>query len=141
MTHPTIRIAAAIVRDANGNLLLVRKRGTSAFMQPGGKIEIDELPVNALARELREELDIGIDDDTVVHIGSFRAPAANEPGSMVEAELFELTMSGEPVPTAEIEEMIWINPDRIGAVELAPLTRDAVIPRYRRPSETPADRR
>lgn len=140
MIHPTIRIAAAIIRDANVNLLLVRKRGTSAFMQPGGKIEIDELPVNALARELREELDIGIADDTAVHIGRFRAPATNEPGSMVEAELFEVTMSGEPVPAAEIEEMIWLHPNRIGAVELAPLTRDAVIPRYRRSSEASTER-
>ncbi len=140
MIHPTISIAAAIIRDANGNLLLVRKRGTSAFMQPGGKIEIDELPVNALARELREELDIGIADDTAVHIGRFRVPATNEPGSMVEAELFEVTMSGEPVPAAEIEEMIWLHPNRIGAVELAPLTRDAVIPRYRRSSEASTER-
>lgn len=131
MTHPTIRIAAAVIRDANGNLLLVRKRGTSAFMQPGGKIEIDELPVNTLARELREELGVVIADGALNHIGRFSAPAANEPGSMVEAELFELTMSGEPAATAEIEETIWLHPDRIGDVELAPLTRDAVIPRYR----------
>ncbi len=110
-------------------------------MQPGGKIEIDELPVNALARELREELGVGIADGTPTHVGCFRAPAANEPGSMVEAELFELTISGEPVATAEIEEMIWLNPDRIGDVELAPLTRDAVLPRYRRSSEKSKGRR
>lgn len=136
MTHPTIRIAAAIIRDGNGNLLLVRKRGTSAFMQPGGKIEIGEPPVNALVRELREELGIAVADDKPTHMGRFSAPAANEPGSMVEAELFELSMSGEPVAMAEIEEMVWLHPDRIGDVDLAPLTRDAVMPLYRQASET-----
>lgn len=140
MTHPTMRIAAAIIRDGNGKLLLVRKRGTSAFMQPGGKIEIDELPVNALARELHEELGVEIADGTPTYVGCFSAPAANEAGSMVEAELFELTMSGEPAATGEIEEMIWLHPDRIGDVELAPLTRDAVMPRYREASKTPTSR-
>lgn len=122
----TIRIAAAVIRDENGNLLLVRKRGTSAFMQPGGKIEVDEVPVNALARELREEL--GIVMAAATYLGRFTAPAANEPDSTVEAELFELAIAGEPVPAAEIEEMIWLDRDRFADIELAPLTRDAVLP-------------
>lgn len=33
------RIAAACLLDAQGRLLLVRKRGTRAFMLPGGKHE------------------------------------------------------------------------------------------------------
>ena len=61
MTARTIRIAAAIIRDDGGRLLLVRKRGTKAFMQAGGKIEPGELPAAALARELREELGIVVD--------------------------------------------------------------------------------
>ncbi|WP_246674460.1 MULTISPECIES: NUDIX domain-containing protein [unclassified Mesorhizobium] len=39
----------------------MRKRGTSAFTQPGGKIEPREAPLNALVRELREELGLAID--------------------------------------------------------------------------------
>ncbi|EPM86442.1 NUDIX hydrolase, partial [Pseudomonas syringae pv. actinidiae ICMP 18804] len=34
-----INIAAALLIGADGRTLLVRKRGTQAFMQPGGKIE------------------------------------------------------------------------------------------------------
>jgi 8-oxo-dGTP diphosphatase len=33
----TIEIVAALIRDGAGRVLLVRKRGTMAFMQPGGK--------------------------------------------------------------------------------------------------------
>ena len=33
----TIEIVAALIRDDAGRVLLVRKRGTTAFMQPGGK--------------------------------------------------------------------------------------------------------
>ena len=41
MSEP-IRIVAALIRDAAGRVLLVRKRGTTTFMQPGGKREVGE---------------------------------------------------------------------------------------------------
>lgn len=132
MTASTIRIAAAVIRDEGGRLLLVRKRGTSAFMQAGGKIEPGELPAAALARELREELGIAVDPDAASHLGSFSAPAANEPETQVEAELFELSITGEPIPAAEIEEMIWLKPEAAAGIELAPLTATFVLPRYGR---------
>ncbi len=122
-----IRISAAIIADAAGRLLLVRKRGTLAFMQPGGKIEPHETPVDALVRELREELGLTIDPAALSRLGQFSAVAANEPGCTVEAELFALSIDGQPMPAAEIEEMIWLDPKAIGGVELAPLTRDVVL--------------
>lgn len=128
----TIRIAAAVIRDGSGKLLLVRKRGTSAFMQAGGKIEPDEAPAAALARELREELGVVVDPAMASHLGFFSAPAANEPDARVEAELFELSLTGEPIPAAEIEEMIWLDPDLANETDLAPLTADIVVPRYAR---------
>ena len=48
-------------------------------MQPGGKFEPDEFPVNALIRELREELGMMVDPGDPVYLGRFSAPAANEP--------------------------------------------------------------
>lgn len=38
----TIRISAAIIRDEAGRFLLVRKRGSEIFFQPGGKIDDGE---------------------------------------------------------------------------------------------------
>ncbi|MDX8530111.1 NUDIX domain-containing protein [Mesorhizobium sp. VK25A] len=128
----TIRIAAAVIRDDGGRLLLVRKRGTSTFMQAGGKIEPGELPAVALARELREELGIAVDPAAAFHLGSFSAPAANEPDAHVEAELFELSITGEPIAAAEIEEMMWLDPEAAAGIELAPLTATFVLPRYGR---------
>jgi len=34
----TIRIAAAVIMDEKGRLLLVRKRGTAFFMQPAERL-------------------------------------------------------------------------------------------------------
>ncbi|MGY2440586.1 NUDIX hydrolase [Pseudomonas sp. SDO52101_S400] len=126
-----IRIAAALLLNPDGQTLLVRKRGTTAFMQPGGKIEAHELPVHALARELEEELGLVIDTAQATFLGQFSAPAANEPGFVVQAEIFQLTIDAEVSPAAEIEEVIWIDPATDGDVVLAPLTRDLILPFYR----------
>lgn len=50
-----IRISAAIITDENGRILVVRKRDTVHFIQPGGKLDAGESPLAALARELKEE--------------------------------------------------------------------------------------
>jgi 8-oxo-dGTP diphosphatase len=126
-----IRIAAALLIGPDGRTLLVRKRGTQAFMQPGGKIEVHEQPVTALARELEEELGLRIDPALATWLGKFCAPAANEPGFMVEAELFQLNISVHVAPAAEIEEVLWIDPAIDGDRVLAPLTRDLILPFYR----------
>ncbi|WP_061006770.1 NUDIX hydrolase [Mycobacterium sp. SMC-16] len=120
-----IRIVAAVVTDERGRLLVVRKRGTTAFMQPGGKLEPGETPVDALVREIREELGVSVTE--VRELGHHTAIAANEPGHTVDAELFFVTLDGVPQIAAEIEEMAWIDPHHPGDIELAPLTRDTVL--------------
>jgi len=131
MTCKTIRIAAALLIGPDGRTLLVRKRGTQAFMQPGGKIEAHEQPVNALARELEEELGLVIDTAAADYLGQFSAQAANEPGHEVVAELFRVDTGVALEPAAEIEEVAWIDPTGDGGLFLAPLTRDLILPFYR----------
>jgi 8-oxo-dGTP diphosphatase len=126
-----IHIAATLLIGPDGRTLLVRKRDTQAFMQPGGKIEAHEQPVHALARELEEELGLVIDPAHATFLGQFSAPAANEPGFVVKAELFLLTIDADVTPAAEIEEVLWIDPGTDGGVVLAPLTRDLILPFYR----------
>jgi 8-oxo-dGTP diphosphatase len=123
---PPIRIAAALIDDGEGRMLLVRKAGTTAYMQAGGKIEPGETPLEALRRELAEEIGLAITDAR--QLGRFQAPAANEPGRIVEAELFHLTAPHTPAIAAEIEEAIWVEIGRADALPLAPMTREHVLP-------------
>jgi 8-oxo-dGTP diphosphatase len=123
-----IRIAAALLCRADGRTLLVRKRGTAAFMQPGGKIEPHEQPAAALIRELREELGLTVDASAPTHIGRFTAAAANEPGRAVDAKLFRIDITGDVTPAAEIEEVAWIEPSQAAELVLAPLTEHHVLP-------------
>lgn len=127
--RPTVRrVAAGIVTDPAGRTLVVRKRGTSAFMQAGGEIEQGESALDALARELRDQIGLELDPDRTEYLGSFRAEASNEPDTVIRAEVFALTIGYETYrPAAQIEELLWIESVDVG-VELAPLTRDTILP-------------
>ena len=73
----TIEIVAALIRDGAGRVLLVRKRGTTAFMQPGGKRDSGEDDITALAREIDEELGCRLVPDSIRSLGEFDAISAH----------------------------------------------------------------
>jgi 8-oxo-dGTP diphosphatase len=87
-----IHIAAAVVTNREGRILLVRKRNAVFFMQPGGKLEEGETELETLARELNEELGCILVKAEL--LGIFSAPAANEPAHAVEAALFHADIDG-----------------------------------------------
>lgn len=126
-----ILVAAALLIGPDGRALLVRKRGTTVFMQPGGKIDAGETPPAALRRELREELALEIDEADALHMGRFTAPGAHETDATVVAEVYLLRLSAPVTPQAEIEEARWVDPADPGPVELAPLTGELIFPAWR----------
>jgi 8-oxo-dGTP diphosphatase len=128
MSEQVISIVAALIRDAAGRVLLVRKRGTVTFMQPGGKRDRGEDDATALARELDEELGCQVVSGSLRPLGEFVAPSANEPGFQVRASVYAVDVQGSIAPRAEIEEIAWIDPVLADGLTLAPLTRDHVLP-------------
>jgi 8-oxo-dGTP diphosphatase len=124
----TIEIVAALIRDEAGRVLLVRKRGTTAFMQPGGKRDAGEDDAAALMREIGEELGCSPVRDSIKPLGEFDAISANEPGFRVRASLYGIDVTGDISPQAEIDAMVWIDPAAPPDIPLAPLTRDHVLP-------------
>lgn len=126
---PDIHVSAAIIHDADGRVLVVRKQGTIAFMQPGGKPEDGENPAQTLARELDEELGLKVDPAALHPLGRFVSAAANEPGHRVVADAFALTIDASAVAVqAEIAELRWITPADIGTLPLAPLSLEHLLP-------------
>lgn len=115
-----IFIAVAVILDDAGRSLLVRKKNTSFFMQPGGKIEDGEDALQALHREIAEELGSAISG--AHYVGCYRAQAANEPGRHVVAEVFDVDLAREPQLGAEIVEILWF--DQMGSAtdNIAPLS-------------------
>ena len=126
---PDIHVSAAVIHDETGRVLVVRKQGTTAFMQPGGKPEAGENPAQTLARELDEELGLRVSDSALRPLGRFVSAAANEPGHQVVADAFALTIETDAVTVqAELAELRWITPDDIGTLELAPLSLEHLLP-------------
>ncbi len=128
MTQPVLRIATACLHDEQGRILLVRKRDTLYFMLPGGKAEADETALMTVRRELHEELALELDDADLQWLGHFQAPAANEPGHWVEAQVFIGKLTQTPRVQAEIEETGWLELDAPEALRLAPLLREKILP-------------
>lgn len=124
-TPRRIHVSAAVIVDAEGRLLLVRKAGTTAFMQPGGKPEPGETGAETLSRELEEELGIRLSPSALDGLGTFEAAAANEPGFVVVADVFAADIGDqEPTPRAEIVELRWVGRADADGLEIAPLARD-----------------
>lgn len=97
-------------------------------MQAGGKIENGESPLSALRRELSEEIGLVLADDDARYLGRYSAPAANEPGHTVEAEVFHVRMQHDPATRSEIEEAVWVDRVTATTMPLAPLTRNYILP-------------
>ena len=124
-----IRIVAAVIRNAEGRVLMVRKRGAEVLQQPGGKRDADDRDdLHTLARELHEELGCTMLREGARWMGRFSAPAANEPGHVVEAEVYEVRVEGTIEARAEIEEIRWIDPAATGDVLIARLSREQILP-------------
>jgi 8-oxo-dGTP diphosphatase len=121
-----IEVVAGLIRDDHRRLLTVRKRGTEAFMLPGGKRDPGEDDAAALARELAEELGCVLDSRRF--LGAFEAPAANEPRATVRSHVYEVEVSGPISAQAEIDELLWIDPAAPPQVRLAPLLALRVLP-------------
>nr|WP_264371303.1 NUDIX domain-containing protein [Protaetiibacter intestinalis] len=112
----------------------MRKSGTTHFMQPGGKIEEGESAIDALTRELAEEIGVELDLTAAEYLGLFRAVAANEDDTVVLAAVFAMTVDGDVAAAGEIEELLWVDdPDLdLDGVDVAPLTLDELLPLWER---------
>lgn len=118
------------MRDPHGRVLNVRKRGTTSLMLPGGKHEPGEDPRDTAVREFTEELGIALDVTLLRSLGVFETAAANEPGHLLVAAVFEhpfVPAAASAAPRAEIEYLEWVDP-ALAREDMAPLNTEHVFP-------------
>ncbi|CAL9358988.1 hypothetical protein SUDANB58_00618 [Streptomyces sp. enrichment culture] len=125
--EPLTVVAAAIVQE--GRLLVVSKQAApDVFYLPGGKPEAGEAPLEALRRELDEEL--GVEPLEPRLLARIESVAALE-GVPMRLTLFEARIARTPAPAAELARLRWISGD-VSDVRLAPAVTDHVLPLLRR---------
>ena len=117
--------AMAIVKD--NKLLVVRKKGSKDYLMPGGKPEGKESAIEALARELKEEIDCGFDDSSLTFLGHFE-DFTSDGKSKVSIELFTGDLLGIPKPSSEIEELKWISVHDTLNPFVTPIIKKQIMP-------------
>jgi len=116
---PTVIVAAAVVREGERLLLTRRPRGAhleGLWEFPGGKLEEGESPIEALRREIREELGCALVVGPVYDVLFHRYPQ------------FDLLMMvytcglppGETPQPLQVADMRWLSPASLGSVEILP---------------------
>jgi hypothetical protein len=119
------KVAAIVLRG--GLLLVVRKRGSSVFLSPGGKPEPGEDPAATLARELAEETGLRLVD--FQPFGSFTDRSSLEADAIVHMDTLLVSADGMAEPASEIEEVAWLDSGyREDGVELGSVFDRFVVP-------------
>ena len=119
----TIRVVAAlIVQDGR---IFTTQRGYGAMKDgwefPGGKIEPGETPQEALAREIREEL------DAQVAVGNlFETVEYDYPQFHLSMACYFCTIESGKLVLKEHEAAKWLAPEELESVDWLPADRELV---------------
>lgn len=100
----------AFIDIQNKQILSTRSKGKDKYYIPGGKREAGENDVEALYREVLEELSIHIIPTSIRYVGTFRAQAhGHAEGVKVKMTCYSADYKGTLKAANEIEEIRWLN--------------------------------
>ncbi|MBP9820099.1 NUDIX domain-containing protein [Candidatus Woesebacteria bacterium] len=108
MTEQTFIDKLAFIFIKNRQILMTLSKGKDTYYIPGGKREGNETDIEALSREVEEELTVKIIPTTVKHYGTFEAQAHGKPeGTIVRMTCYEADFTGELQPSSEIQDIAY----------------------------------
>lgn len=94
----------------DGKLLSARSKNKQLFYIPGGKRELGESDIQALLREIKEEVCVDLMPDSIRYANTFKAPADGKNNdTTVKLTCYFADFEGQLCPDAEIEEIKFID--------------------------------
>jgi len=119
----TIRVVAAVIKDKNK--IFCTQRGYGEFKGywefPGGKIEENETPQEALKREIKEELTIDIEVGDLIDTVEYDYPEFHLSMDCFYAEI----ISGQ-IELKEHDNALWLERDNLKTVRWLPADEDLI---------------
>jgi 8-oxo-dGTP diphosphatase len=137
---------SGIIRDSSGRVLLVQQRDDGVWSTPGGSIEPDESPADAVVREVWEETGLFVVPKRVIAVfggATFVVRYPNGDETQYISTMFECDVaSGEARADGdEIERVSFWSRSEVDDLPLAPWLR-GVLPRFStRPPDHGSSRR
>lgn len=105
MKNIALPTAGLIVVNDN-KLLLAYSKNKNAWYLPGGKVDVGESSLQALQREIQEELNITLNADRLTFYCHITAPAyGEEPAIIMEQDCFLYELNEKIQPGGEIENV------------------------------------
>lgn len=99
----------ALIETKEGKILSTKSKGKNKYYIPGGKREKGETDEQTLIREIQEELNVHIQQNTIEYVGTFVAQSDGaKEGVMVKMTCYKAAYEGIMTPTSEIEEIRWL---------------------------------
>ena len=125
-----VLVSAGLIRGAYEpetlDKLLMSRRLEGAHLAgswefPGGKVELGEDPREALARELREELNIEVSVGQIYAVGHHAYPEKD-----VVLLIYECWHTGGVPEALEVAEFSWLTPHEVCALPLPPADEEVI---------------
>lgn len=99
----------AWIHIVNRRILSTRSHGKNVYYIPGGKREENESDIEALIREIKEELTVELLPDSIRYVDTFEAQADGKPeGVIVKMICYIGSYKGQLHANSEIEEVVWL---------------------------------
>lgn len=119
----TVKVVAAII--THNNRIFTTQRGYGEFKDgwefPGGKIEPGETPQQALAREIKEEL------DTEIEVGDYLETVEYDyPTFHLSMDCFFCTIKSGELVLKEHEAAKWLTAETLDSVDWLPADRGLI---------------
>jgi 8-oxo-dGTP diphosphatase len=123
---PLFTVVAAIIQHGGQVLICQRRRDDTFALKwefPGGKVQENESPAAALARELEEEL--GVKARIGPEIGRTRHKYS-EHARAIELQFFLVQLGSVDVRNLAFEQIVWEEPGKLGAYDFLAADRRIV---------------